>query len=75
MADVPITKDEASIDLLTAVECALASIKRPLLPSVANAALRSVATVIGTRGVRIGPKTRDAIVALIDAMREEANDG
>jgi hypothetical protein len=63
--------DEAAIDLLTAVECALAAIKRPLIPTVANAALGAVATVIGARGHRIGPKTRSAIVALIEALRED----
>jgi hypothetical protein len=63
--------DEAAIDLLTAVECALAAIKRPLMPVVADAALDAVATVIRERGSRIGPKTRSAIVALIEALRED----
>jgi hypothetical protein len=64
-------RDQDAIDLLTEVGKTLSVIKRPLMPVVADAALDAVATVIRERGSRIRPKTRSAIVALIDALRED----
>lgn len=64
-------QDHASITLLTAVAAAIASVDGPIGAETAAAALGAVKRVIQSRGDAISMQTLDAIVALIEAVRDE----
>jgi len=65
----------ATIKALTEVRAAIQSIDGTIHPSVAVGALVVMIRVFGVQTTRTSVETKAAIVALIDAMAAEANDG
>jgi hypothetical protein len=63
--------DDAAILLLASVAEALASVTGPITAATASAAMGAVATVLRVRKAPITMQTLDAILALIQAVRED----
>lgn len=68
-------KSTTTIKALTEVKAAVEEIDGTIHPMVAWSALMLMARVVDNQSTRVSVKTKDALVALIDAMREEATDG